>query len=521
MESTSLLRLTNIYKSFGGVKALSGVSLIAHSGEVHAVVGENGAGKSTLMKIISGALRPDSGQIVWNGTEYTFQEPRDASKLGIAIVYQEPLYFNDLSVVENLFLGEEIKRPNGTLDWKSMTEQGVDALRRIGLSSEIIRKPMSELSLGVKQLVLIARAVQRNARLLILDEPTAILSQRETEILFQTIHALKENRVSILYISHRLAEIFEIADYVTVLRDGHVVMESKVTDTNENELINAMTGRKISAEIYFPRDFQQLTPLLSVRNLTCEGYYKNINFSIKPKQILAFYGLVGAGRSEVAKTIFGEMQADSGEIIYEGRSIRPRSSRESIGLGIVYLPEDRRSQGLFFIRSIKDNISASILQNISSRFAKINSTLENSVVSQIFQKLAIKAPTIEIPVSSLSGGNQQKVVLGRNLTLKPKLLILDEPTHGIDVGTKNEIHKLIFELANQGIAIILITSDLPEALAIADTFMVMHEGRLMGVLDRQEATEELILRLALGINGNIRRQDELNIVRATLQTHNE
>lgn len=521
MESTPLLRLTNIYKSFGGVKALSGVSLTAHSGEVHAVVGENGAGKSTLMKIIAGALRPDSGQILWNGIEYTFQEPRDASKLGIAIVYQEPLFFNDLSVVENLFLGEEIKKPNGTLDWKSMTEMGVGALKRIGLPAEIIGKPMSDLSLGVKQLVLIARAVQRNARLLILDEPTAILSHRETEILFQTIQNLKENNVSILYISHRLAEIFEIADYVTVLRDGYVVMDSKVSDTNENDLINAMTGRKISTEIYFPREFHHQEPLLSVHNLSCEGFYRNISFSIKRKQILAFYGLVGAGRSEVAKTIIGEMQADSGEIFFEGRPIRPRSIRESIGHGIVYLPEDRRSQGLFLIRSIKDNISASILQNISSVIGKINSNLENSVVSQIFQKLAIKAPNIEISVSSLSGGNQQKVVLGRNLTLKPKLLILDEPTHGIDVGTKNEFHKLIFELANQEIAIILITSDLPEALSLADTFVVMHEGQLMGILDRQEATEELILRLALGINGNNRRKDELNIPKIALQTHNE
>lgn len=520
MESTILLRLTNIYKSFGGVQALSGVSLIAHSGEVHAVVGENGAGKSTLMKIIAGALRPDSGQIVWNGTEVTFQEPRDASKLGIAIVYQEPLYFNDLSVVENLFLGEELKRPDGTLDWKRMTEQGVEALRCIGLSPEIIRKPMSDLSLGVKQLVLIARAVQRNAKLLILDEPTAILSQRETEILFQTIRTLKENNVSILYISHRLSEIFEIADYVTVLRDGHVVMESEISETNENDLINAMTGRQISTDIYLPRNYQQEQPLLVVQNLTCEGFYRNISFTLKPRQILAFYGLVGAGRSEVAKTIIGEIKADAGTITYEGRTIKPKSCREAIGLGIVYLPEDRRAQGLFMIRSIKDNIIASKLQSISFRFGKINSNLEKSVVTQVFQKLAIKAPTIEIPVSSLSGGNQQKVLLGRSLTLQPKLLILDEPTHGIDVGTKNEIHKLIFELATQGIAIILITSDLPEALAIADTFVVMHEGQLMGILDRQEATEETIIRLALGINGNNRRKDEANI-RTPLQTYRE
>ncbi len=340
MENTPLLQLTNIFKSFGGVRALAGVSLTANSGEVHAVVGENGAGKSTLMKIISGALRPDRGRIEWNGKEYIFQEPRDASKLGIAIVYQEPLFFNDLSVVENLFLGEEIKKSNGVLDWKTMTEKGVEALTQIGLTPEIIRKPMSELSLGVKQLVLIARAVQRNARLLILDEPTAILSQKETQILFQTIRALRDKDVSILYISHRLAEIFEIADYVTVLRDGQVVMESKVSETNENDLINAMTGRKISTDIYFPREYRQNEPLLSVHNLTCEGYYQNISFSVKPKQILAFYGLVGAGRSEVAKTIIGEMQADAGEIILEGRKIKPKSSREAIGLGIVYLPED-------------------------------------------------------------------------------------------------------------------------------------------------------------------------------------
>ncbi|MFN7037423.1 MAG: sugar ABC transporter ATP-binding protein, partial [Bellilinea sp.] len=401
MDNKPLLRLTNIYKSFGGVKALSGVSLIAISGQVHAVVGENGAGKSTLMKIISGALRPDSGSIEWNGKEYVFQEPRDASKLGIAIVYQEPLFFNDLSVVENLFLGEEIKNLNGTLDWKRMAKQGVEALNRIGLPAEIIKKPMSELSLGVKQLVLIARAVQRNAKLLILDEPTAILSQRETEILFQTIRTLKENNVSILYISHRLAEIFEIADYVTVLRDGHIVMGSKVAETNENELINAMTGRIISTDIYLSRNYQQDEPLLVVKNLTCEGFYQDISFSVKPRQILAFYGLVGAGRSEVAKTIIGEMQADAGEIIYKGRTIRPRSSRETIGLGIVYLPEDRRSQGLFLIRSIKDNIIASKLQSISSRIGKINSILEKSIVTQVFQKLSIKAPNIEVPVSSL------------------------------------------------------------------------------------------------------------------------
>lgn len=521
MDNIPLLRLTNIYKSFGGVKALSGVSLIAQSGQIHAVVGENGAGKSTLMKIISGALRPDSGQIEWNGRKYTFQEPRDASKLGIAIVYQEPLFFNDLSVVENLFLGEEIRKPNGTLDWKKMTEQGMEALKQIGLPAEIIRKPMSELSLGVKQLVLIARAVLRSAKLLILDEPTAILSQRETEILFQTIRKLKENNVSILYISHRLAEIFEIADYVTVLRDGYVVMETAVNETSENALISAMTGRHISTEIYRSRNYNQNKPLMVVQKLTREGFYRNISFDVRPRQILAFYGLVGAGRSEVARTIIGEIRADSGEIIYEGRIIKPKSIRDAIRLGIVYLPEDRRAQGLFLIRSIKDNIIASKLQSISSRFGIINSILEKTIVTQIFQKLVIKAPTIEIPVSSLSGGNQQKVVLGRNLTLQPKILILDEPTHGIDVGTKNEIHKLIFELADQGIAILLITSDLPEALAIADTFVVMHEGQLMGILDRQEASEELILRLALGINGNNRRQDGINALRTPLKAHNQ
>lgn len=499
MIEAPLLSLTNISKSFGGVHALSQVSLTASQGEVHAVLGENGAGKSTLMKIIAGALHPDSGQIEWDGKQVEFREPRDASQLGIAIVYQEPVFFNELSVLENLYLGEELKTPSGALDWKRMTEGAAEALARMGLPGNIAGKPIAELTLGVKQLVLIARAIHRKARLLILDEPTAILSDRETEILFRTIRSLKKDGVSILYISHRLAEIFQIADRLSVLRDGKLVMNALVKDATEERLINAMTGRKISLDVYRPRLFQEKPPILQVEHLSRLGSYTDVSFSLHSGEIMGFYGLVGAGRSEVVKALYGEMPADSGIIRYQGKEFKAQSSRDAIRSGIVYVPEDRRQQGLFPIRSIIDNISASMLTSLVKVLGYIDPKRELALAEGESRRLNIKASSLGAAVSSLSGGNQQKVILGRGLTLNPQVLILDEPTHGIDVSTKNEIHKLIMNLAEQGIAIILITSDLPEVLALADNFSVMHEGHLMGTMGRAEASESAILRLALGL----------------------
>jgi ABC-type sugar transport system ATPase subunit len=500
MEKPVLLKIDKISKSFGGVQALDNVSIDVLKGEVHAIVGENGAGKSTLMKIIAGALQPDSGILEFNGEKVNFEGPRDASQMGISIVYQEPIFFKELSVVENIYLGEEIKQKRGSLDWESMTSGAAEAVQKIGLPVDIIYKTMSELMLGAQQLVLIARSIHRNAKLLILDEPTAILSQAETEILFKTIQLLKNNGVSVLYISHRLEEIFQIADRISVLRDGKKVAEYKIGEASEDKLVLSMTGRSFSFDL--KREIKKISkdPILEVEHLSRAGNYHDLSFQIRPGEILGFYGLVGAGRSELMQAIYGELPFDDGLIKYKGKVIKPGNSLEAINQGIVYVPEDRRHYGLFLIRAIQDNLSAGILRRISNGIGIVDRNLELSKVNEQVQNLKIKTANLTNPVSSLSGGNQQKVVLGRGLSLNPELLILDEPTHGIDVGTKNEIHKLIVSLAEKNIAVILISSELPEILTLADNVVIMHEGSMMGYLPREKADEESILRLALGLN---------------------
>ena len=502
MNKPALLKINNISKSFGGVQALDNVSIDVQKGEVHAILGENGAGKSTLMKIIAGALQPDSGSLEFEDSVVSFDGPRDASQAGVAIVYQEPIYFKELSVVENIYLGDEIKQKRGTLDWNSMTAGAAEAVEIMGLPADILHKSMSELMLGTQQLVLIARSIHKKAKLLILDEPTAILSQAETEILFKTIKSLKEQGVSILYISHRLEEIFQIADRISVLRDGKKVADYEVGEADEDKLVLSMTGRSFSFDLKKENKENHKTPILEVEHLSRLGVYQDLSFQVKPGEILGFYGLVGAGRSEVMQAIYGELPFDEGQIKYKGKAIKPRNSQEAIEQGIVYVPEDRRHYGLFLIRSILDNLSAGKLRKISDKLGVIQKPQEMNLVNEQMENLKIKAGSIFHPVSSLSGGNQQKVVLGRGLSLNPELLILDEPTHGIDVGTKNEIHKLIVALAEKNIAVILISSELPEVLALADNILVMHEGNMMGYLPGEEADEESILRLALGLNHN-------------------
>lgn len=502
MDKTVLLKLMNISKSFGGIQALDDVSLNFYKGEVHAIIGENGAGKSTLMKIIAGALCPDSGTIEFEGNKVDFMSPRDASEIGISIVYQEPIFFKELSVLENIYMGEEETNTNGILNWASMTNGAVRAIERIGLSSDIVGKPMSELTLGSQMRVLIARSIHKNVKLLILDEPTAILSQIEMDILFKTIKELKKQGVSIIYISHRIAEIFKIADRISILRDGRKVTSYLLEDATEDKLVLAMIGRKLSFETQPRSHLKTAKPLVVVKHLTRVGFYHDVSFEIKPGEILGFYGLVGAGRSEVAKAIYGEMLPDEGDIIFKDKIFSPRNSRDAIDQGIVYVPEDRRYQGLFLIRSIQDNLSAGILRFISNKFGVINKQKELSLAQEQIDNLKIKTSSIVEPVSSLSGGNQQKVVLGRGLTHKVFLLILDEPTHGIDVATKNEVHKLIVSLAESDVAIMLISSDLPEILSLADNLLIMHEGKVEGYMSRSEATEESVLRLTLGLNRN-------------------
>jgi ABC-type sugar transport system ATPase subunit len=499
MSKEPLLALHEITKTYGGVHALTEVSLQVHRGEVHAVVGENGAGKSTMMKIIAGAVSPTSGRMEYEGAEVSFRGPRDASQVGIAIVYQEPAYFPEMSVLENLYLGEELRTSIGALDWRRMTEGAAEALRAIGLPEQLLSRSMVELSIGTQQLVLIARSIHRNCKLLILDEPTAILSLAETEILFKAVRRLRERGVSVLYISHRIAEIFEIADRISVLRDGRLAAAYPIDNVSADEVVTAMTGRQILLDEYRPRDFADRPPLVEVRDLCRAGNYRNVSFALRPGEILGLYGLVGAGRSEVARAIYGELLPDSGEILVDGERVSFTTPQHAIARGVLYVAEDRRRQGLFPIRSTSDNLSAGVLGQLSTLLGWIAPARERSLALELMRQLNIKASSPMAPVSSLSGGNQQKVVLGRGLSHEPRILMLDEPTHGIDVGTKSEIHRLVNDLAERGLAILLISSDLPEVLALADNTLVLHEGHVVDSLTRSEMTEERILRSALGL----------------------
>lgn len=499
MDETPLLTLAQISKSFGGVHALTDVSLQVRRGEVHAVVGENGAGKSTMMKIIAGAISPTSGDLQFDGRPVVFHGPRAAAEAGIAIVYQEPAYFGELSVLENIYLGAELRTRLGAMDWGRMTSGAAEALQSIGLPASLLNKRMLELSIGTQQLVLIARSIHRKAKLLILDEPTAILSINETETLFRAIAELKAQGVSVLYISHRIVEIFQIADRISVLRDGRLVAAHEVGAVTADQLVAAMTGRPVSASVYRARSFAEQAPVLEVHRISRAGNYQDVSFDLRPGEVLGVYGLVGAGRSEMARAVFGELPLDQGEMRYRGVRYAPRTCQEAIERGILYVPEDRRHQGIFPIRSVSDNLTSGVLGRLSAALGWIQPRRERSLALELMHDLNVKASSPDAPVSSLSGGNQQKVVLGRGLSHRPSILLLDEPTHGIDVGTKTEIHRLVMQLAEQGLALLLISSDLPEVLALADNVLVMHEGNVMDYMPRSEMSETRILRSALGL----------------------
>ncbi|MDR0361520.1 MAG: sugar ABC transporter ATP-binding protein [Planctomycetota bacterium] len=498
MGSIPLLGMKGVGKSFGGTRALDDVSFDVHAGEIHSIVGENGAGKSTLMKMIAGVHAPDSGHMEMDGKPVVFHGPADATRAGVSIVYQEPMFFPKLSVVENFYLGEELLTPSGGMDWRRMTEEAAEGMTRMGLSPDIVSKSMNELSIGTQQLTLIARGVHRNARLLLLDEPTSILSHVETGILFSMVRELKRRGVGILYISHRIQELFQIADAMTVLRDGRKIVTMPVAEATEASLVEAMSGRSVEFDNYVKRDIAG-DPMLSVKDLSRAGYYSHVAFTLRKGEILGVYGLVGAGRSEMARAIFGEMPADSGSIELDGKPFAPASVKAAFDSGIAYVPEDRRIQGLFMSRAIRDNMTAGLLPRLASGRGVIDRKREREVATRTSERLNVKSAGIEAPASSLSGGNQQKVLLSRGILHEPRVLILDEPTRGIDVRTKSEVHRLIMELAGQGVSILLISSDLPEVLGLADSFVVMHEGRMSKKRSREEAGEQEILRLALGL----------------------
>lgn len=492
-----LLECRNVAKSFGGVQALKGVHFTLRPGEVHALVGENGAGKSTLIKIISGALLPDRGEILYMGQPVRIDSPRKAQEIGISTVYQEPLVYGELSVLENIFLGREIRTPWGNIDWRKEEEKARALFSSLGLPHHFLREPMGELSVGLQQLVLIAKALVYEARVIIFDEPTAILTEHETERLFNIIHKLRDRGVGIIYISHRLEEIFRIADRVTVMRDGEVKGEFPIEAVDRAKIVELMAGKLLVEEIARKRS-QSKEPLLSVRGLTKRPRFFDVSFDLFPGEIVGFFGLVGSGRTDVAQAIFGLFPPESGEVLFNGHRIRFSSPEEAMNAGIAYLPEDRKVQGLFPIQSVAYNISVTVLRELVRRFGVVDARKERELAGKYVRELNIKTPSLRARVYSLSGGNQQKVVLAKWLSVAPKLLILDEPTRGIDVASKSEIHSLIAQLADRGLGVMMISSELPEILKMSDRVIVMHEGRITGVFEGSEKTAENIIRAATG-----------------------
>ena len=493
---STLLKLTQISKAFAGVQALKSVSFELQAGEVHALVGENGAGKSTLIKIITGAYQPDAGCVEIAGQPVQENDPGRAHKLGIAAIYQQPALFPDLTVAENIALG--LEKPGGwrRIRWGQRRQRARQLLQQIGAhispEAEVRRLAMPE-----QQLVEIARALGARSRMLIMDEPTASLSEREVEQLFRVIQALRSQGVGIIYISHRLEELAQIADRVTVLRDGSVVGTYSMAEVNRGELIRLMVGRELSA--VFPKATVNVGKIvLEVRNLGCrQAGVRDVSLHVRAGEILALAGLMGAGRTELARVLFGLTPADAGEILLHGKAERIDSPARAVELGIAYVPEDRRRHGVILEMPVSANTTLAILHKIASA-GWLDFKRESQVAATFVQRLGIKAASLDSPVAHLSGGNQQKVALARWLAAEPAVLILDEPTQGIDVGAKAEIHRLMGALAAQGIAILMISSELPEILGMSDRITVLRGGTVMGTLNRAEATQEKILALALG-----------------------
>jgi rhamnose transport system ATP-binding protein len=491
-----LLSLVRISKSFGGVQALRNISFELGGGEVHALVGENGAGKSTLIKIITGAHAPDSGEVVLNGELIRQHDPVASRRRGIVAIYQQPALFPDLTVAENIAMGSETASAWRRIDWKARRQRAAELLDRIGARigpSAVV----SDLTMPEQQLVEIAKAIGASARLVIMDEPTASLSERETERLLAVVRSLREAGAGVIYISHRLNELFGIADRVTVLRDGAVVSTGGMNEVDQSELIRRMVGRERSA--VFPKKTVRIGDVvLELGSVGCRASgIHGINLTVRAGEIVGLAGLVGAGRTELAQVLFGLAPADAGQILFEGQRVAIDSPLRAIGLGIAYVPEDRRRHGVVLDLPVAANISLSILRQLSS-YGRLNFRREQQLAEQMIQRLQVKTPTSATIVGQLSGGNQQKVSVARWLATEPKLLILDEPTQGIDVGAKAEIHRLMGDLAARGMAILLISSELPEVLGMSDTIAVMHQGTIAGLLSRADATQEKVMLLALG-----------------------
>lgn len=497
-NSQNILQVQNLSKSFLGVKALDNIQFDLQKGEVHALMGENGAGKSTFMKILMGLLKPDSGEIIFEGEVLKSNNVHENLQKGISMIHQEILVVPELTVAQNIFLGRETNYRSWLND-KVINQKAQEILDLIGVKINAQTK-IKNLSIAEKQMVEIAKAISNNAKVIIMDEPTSALTDNEVAMLFKIIKDLKAKGVAIIYISHKMDEIYEITDRITVLRDGKYIATKNTNELDKNALIALMVGRQINdlraAFRFLENNSIKGESILSVQNLNKKGKFKDINFDVYAGEVLGIAGLMGAGRTEIARAIFGLDKYDSGEIRLKGNNIEIKSPEDAIKNGIGYVSEDRKALGFIPALSIKENISLSSLANFSKAWF-VNSSNEYEATKQLANDLKIKSTSINQKVMTLSGGNQQKVVIGKVLLTSPSLVILDEPTRGIDIGAKCEIYKLINQLTDKGIAVIMISSELPEIIGMSDRIMVLSKGKQTALLSKQEATQEKIMQYAV------------------------
>jgi len=497
VSNNIILEMKNIDKRFGGVHALDHVNFILKRGEVHALVGENGAGKSTLMKILIGLHKPDSGEIFFDGEKADFKSVKDAQDIGISMIFQEFNQVKVMSVMENIFLGREPKTKSGAVDFKKMYNESKALLKELGLDLDP-KTHIYDLTVAKHQLVEIVKAISINAKIIIMDEPTSALSQNEIEYLLTMVRVLRDQGKAIVYISHKMEEIFNVCDSVTVLRDGKFIYTGKVSEVTEKDLIRMMVDRDVSE--LFPKQKSQIgNVLLEVKNLTVSGKFENVSFDLRKGEILGVAGLMGAGRTELMETIVGARQPDNGEIYLHGKKIVNRMPGDAIRRGIAMVSEDRKKNGVFLRLNIKDNILMSSF-NKCLKGPYISKKIENKWFNEYREKLEIKCSSATQICQNLSGGNQQKVAVSRVLNSDPEIIILDEPTRGIDVKTKSEIHRLMSTLASTGKAVLMVSSELPEILGMSDRILVLHEGIMTGIINREEATADKIMELAVATN---------------------
>jgi rhamnose transport system ATP-binding protein len=484
-----------VRKAFGGVAALRGADLDLYAGEIHGLLGENGAGKSTLLKALAGVHRADAGEITLDGVPFEQGSPRRSIEQGIAVIYQEPSLFPDLSLAENVFIGRQPPRARGGVDWAAMRERTAALFAQLAVRLDPDRKAEG-LSIADQQIVEIAKALSTNARVIIMDEPTAALSARESERLLDVARKLRDGAAAVAFVSHRLDEVFALCDRVTVMRDGATVAQSTVAATDPGEVVRWMVGRELT-DLFPKLEATVGDVVLQVRGLTRQGAFADIGFEVRTGEIVALAGLVGSGRSEVVRAVFGIDHYDRGEVLLDGRPLPPGDPAEAMRRGVALVPEDRRQQGLFMPASIVRNTSIEVVGKLR-RAGLVDGRQERRLAAYWAERLRLRHAGLDQPVERLSGGNQQKVVLAKWLATEPRLLIVDEPTRGIDVGTKAEVHRLLSEQAAAGLAVLMISSELPEVLGMADRVLVMREGRLTATLSRAHATQESVMLAATG-----------------------